>query len=147
MPGPGAATGSPGRPVVVRAIKLEDISLDAGTQIRAGMREEVVSEYAERMLAGDQFPPVDVFFDGTAYYLVDGFHRVLAASRAKLSVIQCIVHPGNVSDAIWFAIGANRKNGLQRTAMDKRRAIETALGAFSDKTQSQIALHVGPIRW
>ena len=143
MPGPDAAKRSPGRPVVLRPISLADIRLDAGTQIRAGVTEDVVSEYCERMLAGDVFPDADVFFDGTAYYLADGFHRVLAAGRAKLSVIQCIVHPGNVSDAIWFAIGANRKNGLPRTATDKHRAIELALLKFPDKTQQQVAEQVG----
>ena len=30
------------------------------------------------MRAGDQFPPIDVFFDGQNYWLVDGFHRLQA---------------------------------------------------------------------
>ena len=79
--GPATPAASPGRPVVLRPINLADIRLDAGTQIRAGVTEEVVSEYAERMLAGDQFPPADAFFDGKAYYLADGFHRVEASKR------------------------------------------------------------------
>ena len=117
--------------------------MDAGTQIRAGVTEDVVSEYCERMLAGDVFPDVDVFFDGTAYYLADGFHRVLAAGRAKLSVIQCTVHPGSLAEALWFAIGANRKHGLLRSATDKHHAIELALTKFPEKTQEQVAQHVG----
>ena len=126
-----------------RAINLANIRVDASTQTRVGVTEEVVSDYAERMAAGDLFPPVDVFFDGLAYHLADGFHRVLAAKRAKLTAVQCAVHPGTLRNALWFAIGANRENGLHRTARDKRRAIETALGVFVDKTQQQIALHVG----
>lgn len=134
---------SGGSPVFVKSIKLLEIQCDAGTQIRAGLTEEVVCEYSERLLAGDQFPPVDVFFDGKAYYLADGFHRIQAARRAKIEAFHCTVHPGGADDALWFAIGANRKNGWPRTVADKHHAIELALTKFPQKTQEQVAQHVG----
>lgn len=130
-------------PVALRELKLADIRMDAGTQIRASLNEDTIGEYAERMLAGDKFPPADVFFDGKAYYLADGFHRILAAKRAKLSVFPCNVHPGSADRALWFAIAANREHGLQRTTADKQRAIELAFNKFPKKTQQQIADQVG----
>ncbi len=94
-------------------------------------------------MAGDKFPAVDVFHDGKEYYLADGLHRILASQRAKFSVVECIIHQGTLTDAIWFAIGANGKNGLHRSAADKHHAIEMALAKFPEKTQEQIAAQVG----
>lgn len=132
-----------GRPAVPRLIKLVDIRCDAGTQIRAEINEEAVAEYSERMLAHDQFPPIDVVYDAKEYFLVDGFHRVQAAQRAGITSFQCNVYPGTLNDAVWFALGANSKNGLRRGAADKHRAIELALSKFPEKTQQQIAERVG----
>ena len=56
----------------------EYIRLDGGTQPRAKIDQAVCDEYAERMKAGEKFPPIDVFFDGEDYWLADGFHRISA---------------------------------------------------------------------
>lgn len=130
-------------PAALRELKIADIVMDAGTQIRVALNEGTIIEYSERMLAGDKFPPADVFFDGKGYYLADGFHRVLAAKRANLSVFACNVHPGAADRGLWFALAANRRNGLQRTTADKQRAIELAFNKFPEKTQQQIAEQVG----
>jgi hypothetical protein len=124
-------------------ILLTSIRCDAGTQIRVSTSESTVLEYTERMMAGDVFPPVDVFIDGKDNYLADGFHRLLAAGRAGRTDIECNVHNGTLSDAIWFAVGANRTNGLSRTLGDKHAAISLALRTFPGKTQQAIADHVG----
>jgi ParB-like chromosome segregation protein Spo0J len=126
-----------------KSIKLVDIRADAGTQSRARINEEAVAEYAERMEAGDKFPPVDVFHDGNEYYLADGFHRIFAANRNRLATFDCVIHKGTLKDAIWFSIGANTSNGVRRSPADKKCAIEIALSKFPDRTQEQIAGHVG----
>lgn len=45
-------------------IRLEHIAFDAGTQIREAISEQVVTDYAERMADGVEFPPVVLFADG-----------------------------------------------------------------------------------
>lgn len=62
----------------MKQIELARIAVDACTQIRASISESVVSQYAESMLIGAQFPAVVLFHDGNQYYIGDGFHRVLA---------------------------------------------------------------------
>lgn len=126
-----------------KTIKLNQIVCDAGTQSRANINSDAVTEYAERMIEGDRFPAVDVFFDGNQYYLADGFHRILAASRNGFTDFECNIHKGTLEDALWFAIGANRKSGVQRSPGDKRKAIELALEKFPSKSQKEIADHVG----
>ena len=143
-PAPRGPTGPiPGPPAVRREINLVDIRLDTETQVRVKINDKIVGEYAERMLAGDKFPPAEVFFDGKGYYVADGFHRLLAAKRAKLTSYPCNVRPGGPDRALWFGLGANTRHGLRLTGADKRHALEMALGKFPEKTQNQIAAQIG----
>jgi hypothetical protein len=130
-------------PPETQLIDRLQIHCDAGTQTRVGVDSSVVDEYAERMAAGDVFPPLDVFFDGSKYYLADGFHRLLAATHNKLTTFPCSVHSGTIKDALWFAIGANKTNGIRRNHGDVRRAVELALNKFPGKSQQEIADQVG----
>jgi hypothetical protein len=108
-------------------LEMSSVRTDGGTQMRETLSTDVFLDYRDRMLAGDSFPPIDVFYDGTAYWLADGFHRFYGAREAKLKTIAATVHNGTVRDAILFAVGANVKHGLKRTNADKRRAVEAIL--------------------
>lgn len=109
------------------ALELSRIRLDGGTQIRVGINVDVTQEYAEAMLAGDKFPPVVVFFDGTDYWLADGFHRVMAAQALDFPEIAADVREGTKRDAVLFSAGANATHGLRRTNQDKRAAVRRLL--------------------
>lgn len=85
--------GRNGKVKVVR-LKLDAIRLDAGTQTRAHIDDCTVAEYCEAMLRGDRFPPVVVFQHDGHFILADGWHRVKAARRAKLSHVLAEVRPG-----------------------------------------------------
>jgi hypothetical protein len=124
-------------------VPLADIAVDAGTQIRAAINESVVAEYADRMTDGAEFPPVVVFHDGTRYYLADGFHRVLAATRNQYRDISADIRTGTKTDALWFALGANRTNGHRMTDADKKHAIELAYATWPDRGQREIADQIG----
>lgn len=124
-------------------VKLVDIVFDAGTQIRASINEDVVSQYAERMAAGDVFPAVVLFHDGNRYYIADGFHRSLAAQRNGLHEIPAEVQPGTKTDALWFALGANKANGQRLTTADKKHAIVLALQTWPDRSATMIAEQIG----
>jgi len=113
-----------------------DIRTDGGTQPRVGIDMEVVREYAEAMNQGATFPPVTVYYDGSKYWLADGFHRVKAAFLAaegkpaldKRSIkIEAEVLQGTRRDAILHSVGANAQHGLRRTNADKRRSVLTLL--------------------
>ena len=66
-------------------LKPSQIRQDGGTQPRAEIWQDVVDDYAEQMTAGATFPPIVVFYDGTHYWLADGFHR-LAAWLANVAI-------------------------------------------------------------
>lgn len=124
-------------------ISLDAIVFDAGTQIRAAINEATVTEYAERMTEGVQFPPIVLFHDGNQHYLADGFHRLMAAKRNQFRDIEAEIHAGTTQDALWFALGANKANGQRLTEADKQHAVRLALTAWPDKMQREIAQQVG----
>jgi hypothetical protein len=127
----------------LKDLRLDAIRLDGGTQPRVRIDEEIVREYAERMKAGDRFPPVQVYFDGTDHWLSDGFHRVKAAGEAGLKSIQADVWEGTRDDAFWMSLAANKDHGLRRSNDDKARAVKAALVARPRLSDRQIADHVG----
>jgi hypothetical protein len=126
-------------------LELSKIRLDGGTQPRAALRTDVIDEYAELMKAGTQFDPVTVFFDGTDYWLSDGFHRIGAAKRAGLKEIEAEVHQGSLLDAQWHSYSVNKAHGLRRTPQDRTRAIKAALRHpnGTQRSDREIAAHVG----
>jgi ParB-like chromosome segregation protein Spo0J len=124
------------------------LRLDGGTQVRAKLARSLVKEYAERMEAGDVFPPVVVAFDGQHYWLADGFHRLHAHLELKRTAIECRVFEGTVRDAVLVALKANSAHGLRRSNADKRRAVEIVLTdeEWSKKSTRWIATVCGVSR-
>ena len=108
-------------------VAVADIKINGGTQPRCEINDALVSEYAEAMQAGEQFPPVVVFEDGVGFWLADGFHRTHAARRAGVESIAAEVHQGTKRDAILYSVGANAAHGQRRTNADKRKAVMTLL--------------------
>jgi ParB-like chromosome segregation protein Spo0J len=120
----------------MKTINIQSIIIDKGTQSRAQISEDTVSEYAEAMHDGSQFPPVTVFFDGVDYYLADGFHRLLAVKRLAKTSITANVESGTLRDAILFSLSANNDHGLRRSNADKRKCVETLLDDFEWQAMS-----------
>lgn len=107
----------------MKKVNIASIRVNGGTQSRAGINRDVVAEYAEAMQAGAEFPPLVLFFDGSTYWLADGFHRYEAYARANAHDVPAEVRQGTQRDAILYSVGANARHGLRRTNDDKRRAV------------------------
>lgn len=120
-------------------LKLELIDIYGGTQARVATNDEAISSYADAMLEGAVFPPVVVFYDGSKYWLADGFHRFLAAQRSDFEHIAAEVHEGSRTDALKFALGANSTNGIYRSNADKRNAVEIALEEWPNMANNVLA--------
>ena len=108
-------------------IEFSKIRIDGGSQARADLNQETIAEYAEAYRAGVAMPPVVVFYDGTTYWLADGFHRYFGAKQAGKETIHEEVTPGSQRDAVLFSLGANAKHGLRRSNADKRKAVQILL--------------------
>jgi hypothetical protein len=137
-----AAFFIPGVYIMIK-IKLDEIRIDGGTQQRCEINQDIVSEYAEAITEGIEFPAVTLFLDGVDYWLADGFHRVLAHQRVKSVDIHAEVIKGNQRDALLYSTGANNTHGLRVTNADKRKSVMVLLSdhEWSQWSNRQIAKH------
>lgn len=106
-----------------KLIKLSEIVIDAETQQRERINDDVVSEYSESVKCGAKFPALTVFYDGAQYYLVDGFHRYHAFRLSEINDVQVDIHEGTKREARLFSVGVNGTHGLRLTNADKRKAV------------------------
>jgi ParB-like chromosome segregation protein Spo0J len=89
---------------------------------------------------------IHVFHDGTDYFVADGFHRTLAAIRAKRSSIPCTIHKGTAKDARIFGMTANDQHGLRMSHADKVNCVEWLLDNGGKMSHSKIAEKAGVSR-
>ena len=125
----------------VKPINRSAIRIDGCTQARTELNAATVAEYKAAIADGKVLPPVTVFFDGSDFWLADGFHRFHAQDdRASL---QAEVRNGTKRDAVLYACGANANHGLQRSNEDKRRAVAIMLAdaEWSGMSDRDIAKH------
>jgi ParB-like chromosome segregation protein Spo0J len=113
--------------VNVKKLNLLNIRTDGGTQPRLELDQNLVKEYAEVMREGVVFPPVEVFHDGSEYWLVDGFHRYFGYKTNGLTSIEAIVHTGTLREAQFYAWKANNKHGNRLKAEDIRAILRIML--------------------
>lgn len=120
-------------------LPLDAIQLDTSIQCRASIDTGVVNEYAERMQAGDEFPPIEVFGTKTKCWIADGWHRVLGARQIGTASIKARLSPGGRVEALRQALGANALHGHRRSNADKRRSVEIALREFPKLSSRGVA--------
>lgn len=129
-----------------KELELKLIRLDGGTQVRASIKEEAVMRYATDLEGGAVFPPMRVFYDGTDYWLSDGFHRYHAALRIGLQSFLCEVDIGTPRDALFYGSTANNLHGQPMDNADKRKITMIFVEDFEwgDWSNAEIArqLHV-----
>lgn len=113
--------------MATKNIALDLIRIDGGTQPRAELNQDVIQDYAQDMLLDVVFPAIILFYDGSDYWLADGFHRYHAAKQICREAIDADVRQGTRRDAVLYSVGTNSAHGLRRTNADKRQAIKTLL--------------------
>jgi len=125
----------------MKKIKIDAIRIDGGTQCRLVIDQPTVYSYLEAMKEGDVFPLMETVFDGSTYWLTDGFHRYHAYKLLGIKEIEIEYKPGTLQDAQVEALKANSKHGKPLTNEDKRNKVEMALTieGFEKKTNYEIA--------
>jgi hypothetical protein len=128
---------------VFEKVSVDAIEATAATQVRVRIDRSMVDQYTEDFQNGAAFPPLVCFREENSERIVlaDGFHRHRAAINAGRDTIGCIIHAGNLHDALIYALGSNAEHGFRRTNKDKRHAVEMALKdpMLSTKTNREIA--------
>jgi len=147
QPAPQQTSRNPVEPLACKLGKVDisKIRRDGETQSRVRLSESVVNEYADLMRVGVKFPPVRIWFDGTDYWLSDGFQRVAAAELIGYAQIGAEIMSGTVSDARWDSYSANSKHGVRRSADDIRAVVARVFQHTNAArlSNNQIARHLG----
>lgn len=124
----------------IDTIPLGAVRINGGTQSRVELNQATIAEYVELIRTSVDLPPVITFFDGSTFWLADGFHRFNAHLDAGAIEIASEIRTGTQRDAILFSVGANASHGLRRTNEDKRRAVMTLLNDPEWSTWSSEAI-------
>jgi hypothetical protein len=124
----------------IDTIPLDAVNIKGGTQSRVELNQTTIAEYVELIRAAIELPPVVTFFDGSTFWLADGFHRFNAHLDAGAMEIASEIRTGTQRDAILYSVGANAAHGLRRTNEDKRRAVMTLLNDPEWSTWSDNAI-------
>lgn len=125
----------------IQTLRIEQINLFGDTQYRDRMSKDTADEYQEQMLEGVEFPPVLVVFDGTTYWLVDGYLRYFASQQAGFKDMKAQVILGTHGEAQVIAMGVNASHGVQRNNATKHAVVNAALKhpLTKKKSDSEIA--------
>lgn len=79
-----------------RVLRISTIGLDF--QPPENLIPETVQMYVKRLKRREKCPPIRVRFDGTRYWLEDGFHRVEAVRIVGRKTIAAKVIPGTLTE-------------------------------------------------
>lgn len=124
-------------------LPLAQIRRDGGTQPREGINQEHIDNMVATLEGGGSLPPVEVMYDGSHYWLVNGFHRCAAHERHGTDHLSVVIKQGTLDDAKWESLGANRE--LPRTLREIERNVKDALRHPRSQGMSNRALaaHLG----
>lgn len=127
----------------MQVMKTEEIALLPKKTFRSQETDATtVAEYAALMEQGVEFPPILIAEVGKnkKRVLVGGFHRLAAATKAKVKEIAVDFAPCRTAfDAELLAFSDNVSHGLNYTAEDKRQAILAILQTPTGKKLSNAA--------
>ena len=123
-----------------RTVRLDQVRSDGDTQFRKKIDQKNINYYAECMEDGDVFPPIEVVFDGSEYWLWNGFHRYHAYKKIGVDVVEVDYRPGTQEDAQDLALGANSDHGFGLTKADRKNKVQWALSQERYKDYNNVQL-------
>jgi transcriptional regulator with XRE-family HTH domain len=129
-----------------KGMALGALVVDERCQAREERDAETVREYSRLYSEGEELPPIEVFQVDDDLVVIDGFHRIEAARRARLAKLPVkVTGTGTIEDAQWAAVSKNAKHGRRRTRADIERAVRMTLAHPASKGLSnrELAKHLG----
>ena len=109
-----------------KKLSIAKIKCSQDVQPRLKTDENIVKEYAERIEAGDDLPKIVVFFDGTTYWLAEGFHRLAAYKKARPQADRVHRHRRHQGRRSVGAFNPTRRTACA-AERGQERAVEMAL--------------------
>ena len=114
------------------AVNLPLVSIETHNRLQPRGRTNYrrVRQYAAAMSAGQSFPPIIVGRIGKKQYVIDGHHRLEAASLAALQGLPAIIKPfRTLNDAHRAALQCNLGHGKSMSNAEKQHAFREYIAA------------------
>lgn len=128
------------------AVALSDIdlvrSLKNQARIETPLFTETVTQYAEAMSNGDEFPALTGYYDGDRIILIDGNHRANAYAKAEIDVVDIYIvdaEPG-VIQALTFTMNASHGRPPSREERIHHAINLRDLGHTNEEASSMVGL-------
>ncbi len=109
----------------ITELKIKDIIRQTSFMIRDSLDKQLVARYKDEYEIIIRQAPISVFDTPSGLYLVDGFHRITAASQLNKETISAIVSHGSVQDAYAAACLANLRHGKPLSKDERIHAIRS----------------------
>ena len=106
---------------------LQSITVDTSIHPRENLNKEKLAEYGRVLLSGLDLEPLSVIFDGSVYWLADGFHRHEVYRKANRTHIPAEIRQGTRRDAILLGLERNIRHGLPLTRDERKGAARKML--------------------
>lgn len=118
-------------------IDLSLLTADLSLYPRSKLNKNRVVSMAETLSGGTIVAPVSVFWDGSTYWLSDGFIRFEAHKLVNFQTISADIRSGTRRDAILFAIECNAHHGetlarAERVTSAKKLLLDPEWGQWSN---------------
>ena len=131
----------------MKQVPIEDLTFDDRLQARMSISHHLIEEYRELIDRMEQwpFPPVLLYRaeepGGDRHYVVDGWHRCMAAQASGMDAVLAEVRDGSLEEAFIASLGVNAVHGARRTNEDKRMSVLRALRheSLANKSDREIA--------
>lgn len=124
-----------------RAVNASDIVRDEGLQTRQKMIPDLVKKYADEMQAGHEFPPIMLGRVGGKMLLLDGWHRLEAASITNgREAVEAIIREMTPTQATWAACEANLTHGQGYSSREKRNVLKMFIKSKQHMQGGRIAM-------
>jgi len=99
-------------------------------------------EHVER-LEQIETPLPPILVDRRSMRVIDGMHRLLAASRKKQESIEVVFFDGSTAEAFLRAVEANVTHGLPLSKVDRNAAAERIIASHPHMSDRAIAISTG----
>jgi hypothetical protein len=120
----------------VKTVKIDDIVMDIGLQVRKKLDSRAIERYADNYALGRPMDPIKVARVGKVLKLVNGWHRIAALRKIGMEKVQAeIVECRNDAEAGWIAAEANLKNAVPLRPCDTVNVFRMYMRAKKYKNQ------------
>jgi hypothetical protein len=116
----------------VKNVPVADIVLRPEWQVRKELHLPTIFRY-QTALAYSGMPPINLALINGALVLVDGWHRLAAATRLKRTEIEAKIEEMTEDEAHWKATLANTTHGLPLKLNERRKVFQVYVNAGRNK--------------